>query len=162
MIAIHQNPKGFLVASLFLLAASGCQRADMTSAQAVDAKGDYATAAKEYRVLAERGDSGAQYELSVRFDIGRGLPQDFAEGAKWLERSANAGNVAAQYSLALHYDQGIGVPIDYAKAYFWVRLADKGRFPGAHTFYESAVQKITVQQRADQDRLFNSWQPKTS
>ncbi|GAB6068870.1 hypothetical protein JCM13664_21910 [Methylothermus subterraneus] len=40
-------------------------------------RGDYATALKEWRPLAEQGDAVAQYNLGVMYDNGLGVPQDY-------------------------------------------------------------------------------------
>jgi len=41
--------------------------------------GNYATALKEWRPLAEKGDADAQYSLGLMYDQGRGVPQNFSE-----------------------------------------------------------------------------------
>ncbi len=46
-------------------------------------RGDYATALREFRPLAERGDAKAQYGLGVMYLNGQGVPQDSAEVVKW-------------------------------------------------------------------------------
>ncbi len=39
-------------------------------------RGDYATALRELRPLAEQGDANAQFNLGLMYDDGRGVPQD--------------------------------------------------------------------------------------
>ncbi len=46
-------------------------------------RGDYATALREWRPLAEQGHNGAQNNLGLMYDNSRGVPQDYAEAAKW-------------------------------------------------------------------------------
>ncbi len=41
-------------------------------------RGDYATALKEWRPLAKRGDANAQYYLGVMHQNGEGVPQNYA------------------------------------------------------------------------------------
>ncbi len=50
-------------------------------AEAYD-RGDYATALKEWRPLAEQGHAKAQYNLGVMYDDGEGVAQDYAEAVK--------------------------------------------------------------------------------
>ncbi len=42
-------------------------------------RGDYATAVREWRPLAEQGNASAQYNLGLMYDKGQGVPQDYAE-----------------------------------------------------------------------------------
>ncbi len=55
-------------------------------------RGDYATALREFRSLAELGDAVAQYSLGLMYYHGRGVPQDYAEAAKWYRKAAERGD----------------------------------------------------------------------
>ncbi len=50
---------------------------------AADQRGDYATALREFRPLAEKGGASAQYNIGIMYDKGRGVPQDDAEAVGW-------------------------------------------------------------------------------
>ncbi len=86
-------------------------------------RGDYATALREFRPLAERGDVKAQFILGVMYANGQGVPQDYAEAVKWYRKAAEQGNAEAQHDLGLMYGEGLGVPQDYARAVKWYRKA---------------------------------------
>ena len=45
--------------------------------------GDYATALREWRALAEQGDGTAQYNIAVMYDTAQGVPQDDVEAYAW-------------------------------------------------------------------------------
>ena len=45
--------------------------------------GDYETAMRLLRPLAEQGNAYAQYKLGAMYDEGQGVPQDHAEATKW-------------------------------------------------------------------------------
>ncbi len=45
-------------------------------------RGDYATAIREFRPLAEQGHANAQYKLGFMYDMGKDIPQDYAEAMK--------------------------------------------------------------------------------
>ena len=48
-------------------------------------RGDYETALKEWRLLAEQGHVEAQLQLAEMYAKGPGMcPQDFQEAAKWF------------------------------------------------------------------------------
>lgn len=90
-------------------------------------KGDYATALRLFRLLADRGYSPAQNNLGRMYFDGRGVPQGYVEALKWFRLAANQGDANAQTSLGAMYVEGHGVPQDYAAALSWYRLAaDQG------------------------------------
>jgi len=86
-------------------------------------KGDFATALREWRPLAEQGDAQAQYGLGVMYDNGYGVTQDDKEAANWYRKAAEQGYAAAQFNLAVMYDKGRGVTQDDAEAANWTRKA---------------------------------------
>ncbi len=61
--------------------------------------GDYATALKEWKPLAEEGDATAQYNLGVMYHKGYGVPQDYKEAFRWYRLAAEQGHTKAQYNL---------------------------------------------------------------
>ncbi len=67
----------------------------MTGMEAYD-KGDYATALKEFRVLAEQGYAGAQNNLGLMYEYGEGVPQDDVQARMWLNLAAAQGNELAR------------------------------------------------------------------
>lgn len=98
--------------------------------EAVDAynKGDYATAATEFRPFAEQGQATAQYILGWIFQNGQGVAQDYAESARWYQRAADKGNADAQYALGSYYMSGVGVAQNDEQAVAWFRkAAEQGR-----------------------------------
>ena len=85
--------------------------------------GDYATALKEWKPLAEQGYAFAQYNLGILYEYGNGVPKDYAEAVKWYRLSAEQGYAISQYSLGLMYRNGYGVLKDKAEAVKWWRLS---------------------------------------
>ena len=86
-------------------------------------EGDYATALKEWRPLAEQGDVTSQYNIGQMYRKGRGVLQDDAEAVKWYRLAAEQGYADAQYNIGVMYKNGRGVLQDYAEAMKWSRLA---------------------------------------
>ncbi|MDA0740161.1 MAG: tetratricopeptide repeat protein, partial [Nitrospirae bacterium] len=78
-------------------------------------RGDYETALKEWRPLADQGNATAQLNLGFMYDNGQGVPQDDQEAVKWFRRAAEQGDADAQYNLGLMYRTGQGVPQDDAE-----------------------------------------------
>ena len=54
-----------------------------------------------YRIAAEQGDVGAQYNLGVMYADGEGVPEDDAEAVRWYRIAAEQGDVGAQYNLGV-------------------------------------------------------------
>ena len=94
-------------------------------------RGDYATALRLWRPLAEQGGAPAQYNLGLMYVEGRGVPQDNTEAVKWYRLAAEQGDAGAQYNLGVSYDIGEGVPQDYAEAAKWYRVAAEQEYAGA-------------------------------
>ncbi len=59
-------------------------------------RGDYATALKEWRPLAEQGDANAQFNLGSMYEYGEGVPQDDVQARMWLNLAAAQGNELAR------------------------------------------------------------------
>ncbi len=51
------------------------------------------------RTRAEAGDAEAQFNLGVRYDVGRGVPEDDVEAVRWYRLAAEQGDAYAQYDL---------------------------------------------------------------
>jgi len=78
-------------------------------------RGDYAEAAKHWRVCADEGDMGCQELLGILYEGGFGVDQDYTEAAKWYRLSAEQGNPIAQLNLGSMYFKGKGVAQDYTR-----------------------------------------------
>ena len=67
--------------------------------------GDFATALREWRPLAEQGDARAQFNLGLMYDNGEGVPQDYKSALKWYTLAAEQGHADALYNLGLWHDR---------------------------------------------------------
>ena len=94
--------------------------------QAAYMRGDYETALRELRPLAEDGHPEAQHHLGMMYGYGHGVQPDKAEAVKWLRLGASAGCLPAQRSLGFMYRAGICVPEDDAEMTKWNGLAAAG------------------------------------
>ncbi len=65
--------------------------ADSDDGLAAYLQGDYATALKEWRPLAEQGDALAQSLMGQMYDLGLGVPQDDVQAHMWLSLAAAQG-----------------------------------------------------------------------
>src|ERR1017187_3218547 len=77
--------------------------------QAAYNRGDYATALKLFRPLAEQGNADAQNNLGWLYEQGSAVKRDFKEAMKWYRSAAEQGSARAEYSLGVLYQRGSGV-----------------------------------------------------
>ena len=52
-------------------------------------RGDYATAAKFYRPLAEQGHAETQFSFGIMYQLGQGVPQDYVQAHLWFNLAAS-------------------------------------------------------------------------
>ncbi len=97
--------------------------ADFEAAAAAYAAGDFATALKEVRPLAEQGDPRSQYAMGVLYENGSGVAKDPQQAAAWYLKAAEQGNSDAQYNLGAMNEHGVGIPVNYVEAARWYRPA---------------------------------------
>ena len=88
-------------------------------------RGDYATAMRLLRPLAEHGNAPAQHYVGEMYHIGRGVQQSSVQAAMWYRKAAEQGFDLAQSSLGLLYEWGEGVPKNNAEATKWTLMAAK-------------------------------------
>ena len=81
----------FFVLLLFLLGMNVAVGADFQKGADAYNKGDYATALKEWRPLAEQGQAGAENNLDVMYDRGKGVIQNDASAHVWWNIAASQG-----------------------------------------------------------------------
>ncbi|WP_309419796.1 tetratricopeptide repeat protein [Telmatospirillum sp.] len=139
----------------------------MEDAKDAESRGDWATAIKLLRPLAEEGNAVAQGHLGMFYDIGRGVPMNYAEAAKWLQKSAAQGFYGTFLNLGHVYLHGNGVPIDFVQAYMWYRLASnsastpKSLFvrQKADSYLAGLTSRMTQEQVAEAERRARDWKP---
>ena len=94
-------------------------------------RGDYGTALQEWKPLAARGHTKAQFHLGLMYEKGRGVRRDDAEAVKWYRKAAERGHANAQLAMGSRYEYGRGVTQDYTEAIRWYRAAAKRNYPWA-------------------------------
>ena len=117
-----------LTLAVLLGSAGVSESADFQKGLDAARSGDFATALREWKPLAEQGDAVAQYALGVMYRKGDGVPQNDKTAVKWYTLAAEQGDAFAQYNLGSMYKKGKGVPRDYKTAVKWYTLAaEQGR-----------------------------------
>jgi uncharacterized protein len=93
--------------------------------------GDYQTALRDWRPLAQKGIAGAEFGLGVMYANGDGVAPDYGIAAGWFRKAADKNYAAAEFELGRLYVNGHGVAKDYATALSWFRkAADQGSADG--------------------------------
>ena len=82
-----------------LLFSAGNAWADFSKADAAYERGDFATALKLIRPLAEQGDADAQNFLGFMYFHGDGVPKNLVKAARWYGKSAYQGHEAGEIHL---------------------------------------------------------------
>ena len=144
-------------ALLALLVTTSPAMADFATATSAYDGGDYATAFREWRTLAEAGDTAAQIALAGLYRGGMGRDIDLVRAAQWYGRAAQAGNAVAQLNLAEMYEHGWGVTRDAVAAFVWYhRAAAQGRDWAANRRDRLAKRMKAAELAAARERLFKS------
>ena len=142
---------------ILLLTWYGLAWAGSHEAVAAYKRGDYATAEREFRVLARRGHASAQLVLGNMYYNGRGVSQDYKEAVKWYMKAAEQGIASAQSDLGLMYANGEGVPQDYVQAHMWFNIAGANGVAGASESRDLVAKHMTPAQIAEAQKLTSQW-----
>lgn len=119
--------RALLVVVLLTLAATG--KAAAAAGSAFDTgmlalmRGDYAEAYCQWKPLAERGHTEAQYHLGWLYANGNGLAVDIGQALMWWRKAADKGYADAQFAVALAYTTGEGIGADLDTAVDWYLVA---------------------------------------
>src|ERR1700736_1533828 len=131
--------------------------ADFTVGLSAYQKGDYVTAANEWRPLAEKGDAPSQFNLGLLYVDGHGVPQDFGQAVNWFERSAKQDYVKAQLNLGAMYGGGKGVKRDYVQAYKWLNVCAAKGDMRCQSERDLVARKLSRSQLVTAQQLASEW-----
>jgi TPR repeat protein len=124
-------------------------------------RGDYVTALREWRPLAEQGDASAQFSLGLSYENGDGVPRDYAKARQWYEKAAAQGDAKAQLYLGMQSSFGQGGPVDLVQAYMWYSLAAGNGNAHAPGYRNDLTRQMTPAQIAEAHKRAREWKPKT-
>ena len=114
---------GLLTLLISISIADAAFGGQLDDASAAYERGDYATAYRLIKPLAEQGNAKAQYNLGLMYKEGLGVPKDYTVAMKWYRKAAEQGLADSQYNLGVMYHEGEGVPQDSTEAVKWFRDA---------------------------------------
>jgi uncharacterized protein len=152
---------GLLALTLF----GGATAGQFEDGYAAYQRGDYASAMRLWRPLADQGDAAAQVHLGLMYNNGKGAPQDYAQAVMWWRKAADHGVALAQTVLGQMYGLGQGVPQDFVLAHMWFNLAasraeDAATRDNAAKGRDLTAAMTTPAQIAEAQRMASEWKPK--
>ena len=138
--------RAMLTASLMLVAlAEAAVAGALEDAYSALNEGDYATALRLFRPLADEGNVAARKALAIINDY-------------CLD--ADKGNALAQFSLGFIYEKGLGMPQDYVRAHMWFSLAAAQGTKGAAEWRDRLAARMSPAQITEAQKLAREWKPK--
>ena len=85
--------------------------------------GDYATALREWKPLAERGNADAANHIGQIYRNGKGVLRDHKTAVKWYRLAAEEGHAFGAINLAFAYFSAKGVEENWVSGYVWALIA---------------------------------------
>jgi TPR repeat protein len=82
-------------------------RADLEEGISASHKGDHIAAFREFRRLADKGHTQAQYHLGLLYEMGLGVQQNYSEAARWYQKAAVQGDIKSQKRLIAMRKKGL-------------------------------------------------------
>jgi len=146
----------YAIATLFVLvsfpvwtARTGTVEHDFRKGLAAFNTGDYATALRLWRPLAEREEPRSEAAIGFMYHRGLGVETDDRGAALWLRRAAEHGQPEGQLMLGILFYYGRGVPRSYVRAYAWCELAEINGNADATLCREAALESMSDTDREE-------------
>jgi uncharacterized protein len=113
-----------LLTVMLSIACGNVTEKDFDAGMEAYSRGDFATAMKKWKPLAEDGNLSAQTNLGVMYYQGRGMDApNYQEALRWYRIAAMQGYPDAQFNLGLAHMEGKGVARDFSQAVRWYKMA---------------------------------------
>jgi uncharacterized protein len=128
-------------------------------AVAASERGDYATALRLYKAMADQGNGNAQFSLGAFYEQGRGVTKDFSQAAIWYGLAAKQGHPIAQLNLGILYDNGRGLVRDDVLAHTWLSLSAAQGNKTAAGIRDIVARRMTPAQIREAQSLARAWNP---
>ena len=141
--------------------------AEMREAAGAYERKDMATAARIWKVWADRGNAEARTLLGAMYWSGEGVPRDHKEAARLYLLAANQGYARAQNDIGFMYGFGEGTPpANDVEAYKWLTLAiarytarNQDRLDQAIKDKATLAKRMTKAQIAEAEARVKAWKP---
>jgi len=148
------------------VAAQSSLEADMRTAAAAYERKDMTTAARLWKMWADKGNAEARTLLGAMYWSGEGVPRDHKEAARLYLLAANQGYARAQNNIGFMLGFEGSPPHDDVEAYKWISLAINGytarnqdRLDQARGDLATLAKRMTPAQIAEAERRAKAWKP---
>jgi len=145
-----------LTIAVLLGSVGNSESADFQRSLSAHDRGDYATALREWKPLAEQGHATAQYNnLGLMYAEGQGVPKNNETAVKWYRLAAEQGDAAAQHEMKriatnIRLNEGDYLPCDGLVKKIqseWNNIIQKascknGKFPDEWVKHERTINKF--------------------
>ncbi len=112
---------------LFAVNSTADTEVNIDSALAAVNSEEYEKAFKQFKILADKGEAEAQYNLAMMYRLGKGVKENHKLSSKWFRKAADQDISDAQYYLGHAYDVGEGITQNREYAFIWyLKAAKKG------------------------------------
>jgi len=129
-------------------------RADFDSGLSAYASGDFDTAAREFALLAAKGDKEGQYHLGLLYEEGQGVSKSYAEAVSYYTRAAKQGYVDAYFALGEIYLRQPGGKRDRVAAHYWLGMAARHGHPRGPDEFKRNRNAMTPEQLGLAEKIF--------
>jgi len=118
---------------------------------------DYKQSASYYRLAAEQGHAGAQYNLGQMNRLGQGGPPLNNEAKKWYKLAAEQGVIQAQFNLGMLFFMGKPEPEEPLSAFMWWMIAASQGDRLAEKNLELLIKDLSDEQRVKGLEQASAW-----
>lgn len=151
-----------LTSSIMVAGCGGNTTADkeqsvLKAAEAAYYRKDFATAARGFQILSDRGNARAKFFLGEMYLAGTGVKRDDAMALKLERAAAEKGSEGAQYTLGEMYERGQGVPKDVVQAHVWYALSAESGDEQATRKKAALETEMSASQTEEAQRQQKAW-----
>ncbi len=104
-------------------------------------------------MLAERGDTGAQFSVGSAYEDGNGVKKDLMQAFQWFSMAAKNKHSGAQFKLGEFYEKGLGVKKNQAKADAWYKQAEENgsRLAKKHRAQIETEKQVAMKEKSNRE-----------
>ena len=131
--------------------------ADWYEADIAERIGDYSTAFREYKALADDGEIVAFHNLGVMYYNGYGVHRNYEKAIQCFLKAAEQGIAGSQNNLGYIYAHGHGVHQNYVTSKMWFNIANLNGEKTANKNLEIIDTHMTSTERKEAMKLAREW-----
>lgn len=119
------EPRHYFLLLIILLLPVTALAMDFTAASSAYEAGNYRSAYRGFKSLAQDQHVEAQYRLGLLYLNGQGARKDVDQGLAWLKQAAENGSYLAAAELGQIYASGSAVEMNPTEAAKWIELSTR-------------------------------------